>query len=101
MQESCANRLGERLEDGPWHFFKGSNLIHYSQFDGRLRHAVNHTTIFMLGERSRPSGPKGLHTTSAIAPHAGQQRSHRLRARVLGGRTEKHVHRRTAVMHRR
>ena len=100
-QESCANRLGKCLEDGLRHFLEGSHLVHNSQLDGRLRHAVNHAALLVLGERPRPGGPKRLHTAGAIAAHAGQQHGHRLRAGVLGGRTEQHIHRGTAVMHGR
>lgn len=94
--------VGPGLENRLRHLIKKSrHLIHNSQFDCGLGHAVNHATVLVFGQCSRPGGPKGLHAASAIAPHAGQQRCHRLRARVFSGGTEQHVHRGTAVMHRR
>ena len=88
-------------DDGAGHLFERDHLVYNAQLYRGARHPVNHAGALVFRKGLSACGLDGFHADGAVAPHAGEQHAGKPSPCGLGGRPEKDVHRRSAVVNGR
>lgn len=77
------------------------HLLNDTELNGGTGHAKDNTGVFMFGNGLAARLRDELHAESAVIAHTGHQNSHHMVTGTLGGRSEQHIHSRSAMVNGR